>query len=88
MKPVLPEEIFELILSYAPDFHDNLKSCHKELKYKLKTKYSWNKNTSLEVTDKKILRLRKFKSTPRRLIRSENMSKNYNTKDGMLLAGI
>ena len=41
-----------------------------------------------EVTDKKILRLRKFKSTPRRLIRSENMSKNYNTKDGMLLAGI
>ena len=41
-----------------------------------------------EVTDKKILRLRKFKSTPRRLIRSKNMSKNYNTKDGMLLAGI
>ena len=41
-----------------------------------------------EVTDKKILRLQKFKSTPRRLIRSENMSKNYNDKDGMLLAGI
>ena len=41
-----------------------------------------------KVTDKKVLRLQKFKSTPRRLIRSKNMSKNYNTKDGMLLAGI
>ena len=55
MKPVLPEEIFELILSYAPDFHDNLKRCHEELKYKLRIKYSWNKNTSLEVTYKKIM---------------------------------
>jgi len=27
----LPEEIIELILSYAPDFHDNLLSCHREL---------------------------------------------------------
>ena len=55
MKPVLPEEIFELILSYAPDFHDNLKRCHEELKYKLRIKYSWNKNTSLEITHKKIM---------------------------------
>ena len=27
----LPEEIIELILSYAPDFHDNFKKCHAEL---------------------------------------------------------
>jgi len=27
----LPEEIIELILSYAPDFRDNLKKCHTEL---------------------------------------------------------
>ena len=27
----LPEEIIELILSFAPDYHDNLLSCHKEL---------------------------------------------------------
>ena len=27
----LPEEIIDLILSYAPDFHDNLLSCHKEI---------------------------------------------------------
>ena len=27
----LPEEIIELILSYAPDFHDNLLSCHEEM---------------------------------------------------------
>lgn len=27
----LPEEIIKLILSYAPDFRDNLKKCHKEL---------------------------------------------------------
>ena len=27
----LPEEIIELILSYAPDFHDNLKKCHGEI---------------------------------------------------------
>ena len=40
------------------------------------------------ISDPKILRLRNYKSTPRRLIRSENMSKNYNEKDGMLLAGI
>tara|TARA_B000000557_G_C20800525_1_gene455352 strand:- start:17 stop:2101 length:2085 start_codon:yes stop_codon:yes gene_type:complete len=40
------------------------------------------------ISDPRILRLREYKSTPRRLIRSENMSKNYNTKDGMLLAGI
>ena len=28
---LLPEEIIELILSYAPDFRDNLKRCQKEL---------------------------------------------------------
>lgn len=28
---VLPEEIIELILSYGPNFHDNLLSCHKEI---------------------------------------------------------
>jgi hypothetical protein len=55
MKPVLPEEIFELILSYAPDFHDNLKRCHEELKYKVRIKYSRNKNTSFDVTNKKIM---------------------------------
>jgi hypothetical protein len=27
----LPDEIIDLILSYAPDFHDNLLSCHKEM---------------------------------------------------------
>jgi len=27
----IPEEIIELILSYAPDFHDNLLSCHEEM---------------------------------------------------------
>ena len=27
----LPEEIIDLILSYAPDFHDNLLSCHEEI---------------------------------------------------------
>ena len=27
----LPEEIIDLILSYAPDFHDNLLSCHEEM---------------------------------------------------------
>tara|TARA_B100001093_G_C26850335_1_gene1024850 strand:- start:1143 stop:1565 length:423 start_codon:yes stop_codon:yes gene_type:complete len=28
---LLPEEIIHLILSYAPDFRDNLKKCQKEL---------------------------------------------------------
>ena len=28
---LLPEEIIELILSYAPDFRDNLKRCQKEM---------------------------------------------------------
>ena len=28
---LLPEEIIELILSYAPDYRDNLKRCQKEL---------------------------------------------------------
>jgi len=27
----LPEEIIELILSYAPDFHDNLLRCHEQM---------------------------------------------------------
>ena len=27
----LPEEIIDLILSYAPDFHDNLLTCHEEM---------------------------------------------------------
>ena len=31
MLPDLPEEIIELILSYAPDFRDNLKKCQWEL---------------------------------------------------------
>lgn len=38
--------------------------------------------------DPKVLRLRNYKSTPRRLIRSENMSKNYNTDKEVLLAGL
>lgn len=33
----LPEEIVRLILSYAPDFRDNLRNCHKEMgKYRPK----------------------------------------------------
>ena len=28
---LLPEEIIELILSYAPDFRDNLKRCQQEM---------------------------------------------------------
>ena len=31
MLPVLPEEIIELILSYAPNFRDNLKKCQMEI---------------------------------------------------------
>ena len=27
----IPEEVIELILSFAPDYHDNLLSCHKEM---------------------------------------------------------
>ena len=27
----LPDEIIDLILSFAPNFHDNLLSCHKEM---------------------------------------------------------
>ena len=27
----LPDEIIDLILSYAPDFHDNLLACHMEM---------------------------------------------------------
>ena len=27
----LPDEIIDLILSFAPDFHDNLLLCHKEM---------------------------------------------------------
>ena len=27
----LPDEIIDLILSFAPNFHDNLLSCHKEI---------------------------------------------------------
>ena len=27
----IPEEVIELILSFAPDYHDNLLSCHKEI---------------------------------------------------------
>ena len=27
----LPDEIIDLILSFAPDFHDNLLTCHKEM---------------------------------------------------------
>ena len=38
--------------------------------------------------DPRVLRLRNYKSTPRRLIRSENMSKNYNTDKEVLLAGL
>ena len=34
----LPEEIIQLILSYAPDFRDNLRSCHKEME-KYRPKY-------------------------------------------------
>lgn len=30
---LLPEDIINLILSYAPDFRDNLKKCQKELLY-------------------------------------------------------
>ena len=32
MLPDLPEEIIELILSYAPNFRDNLKKCQNEQK--------------------------------------------------------
>ena len=28
---MLPEDIIKYILSFAPDFHDNYKKCHKEL---------------------------------------------------------
>ena len=31
MLPDLPEEIIELILSFAPDFRDNLKNCQMEI---------------------------------------------------------
>ena len=34
----LPEEIIELILSYAPDFRDNLRNCQKEME-KYRPKY-------------------------------------------------
>ena len=34
----LPEEIIRLILSYAPDFRDNLRNCHKEME-KYRPKY-------------------------------------------------
>ena len=27
----IPEKVIELILSFAPDYHDNLLSCHKEM---------------------------------------------------------
>ena len=31
MADKLPDEIIDLILSYAPDFHDNLLACHMEM---------------------------------------------------------
>ena len=36
---LLPEEIIELILSYAPDFRDNLKHCQKEMLLKHRPVY-------------------------------------------------
>ena len=56
MSVELPEEIIENILSYAPDFHDNLKHCHEELKnYRLRPDHLCRSNESMDITYKKIL---------------------------------
>ena len=41
---ILPEEIIKYILSFAPDFRDNLKNCHAEL-LKNKPIYFWKLST-------------------------------------------